>query len=60
MPAATDRLLLPGSKRQAMSDARRLGPANPAERLTVSIQVRRRPDAPPLPDLASLGARAPA
>ena len=59
MPAATDRLLLPGSKRQAMSDARRLGPANPAERLTVSIQVRRRPDAPPLPDLAALGARRP-
>jgi kumamolisin len=59
MPAATDRLLLPGSKRQAMSDARRLGPANPAERLTVSIQVRRRPDAPPLPDLAALGAQRP-
>jgi hypothetical protein len=44
------------SERHAASGAHRVGPANPAETLTVSIRVRRRPDAPPLPDPAVLAA----
>jgi Pro-kumamolisin, activation domain len=44
------------SERHAAFGARRVGPANPAETLTVSIRVRRRPDAPPLPDPAALAA----
>jgi hypothetical protein len=44
------------SERHAAPSARRVGPANPAETLTVSIRVRRRPDAPPLPDPAVLAA----
>jgi len=44
------------SERHAAAGARRTGPANPAEELTVSIRVRRRPDAPPLPDPATLAA----
>ncbi|MGO9783686.1 MAG: protease pro-enzyme activation domain-containing protein [Streptosporangiaceae bacterium] len=32
---------------------------DPGERLSVSVEVRRRPDAPPLPDLAVLGAQRP-
>ncbi len=44
------------SERHAVPGARRLGPANPSEILTVSIRVRRRPDAPPLPDPAAIAA----
>jgi hypothetical protein len=47
------------SERHAAPGAHRVGPANPAETLTVSIRVRRRPDAPPLPDPASLAATPP-
>jgi len=41
------------SERYGAPGARRVGPANPQETLTVSIRVRRRPDAPALPDLAA-------
>ena len=50
---------LENSERHAAPGARRVGPADPAETLTVSILVRRRPDAPPLPDPASLAAAPP-
>jgi kumamolisin len=50
---------LENSERHAAPGARRVGPANPTETLTVSILVRRRPDAPPLPDPASLAATPP-
>lgn len=43
---------LEGSERKARKGARRLGPADPKEPLLVSVYVRRRPDAPPLPDQA--------
>jgi kumamolisin len=48
-----------GSERSARGDARLVGQADPGERLSVSVEVRRRPDAPPLPDLAVLGAQRP-
>jgi hypothetical protein len=38
------------SERHAVPGARRVGPADPNEVLSVTIRVRRRPDAPPLPD----------
>src|SRR5208283_137375 len=41
-----------GSLREPMLGAKRTGPANPNETLSVTIRVRRRADAPPLPDLA--------
>jgi hypothetical protein len=44
------------SERHSAPGARRLGPADPAEILTVSIRVRRRPDAAPMPDPAVLAA----
>ncbi len=43
---------LPGSERRAARSARRVGPADPNEKLSVTICVRRRPDGPPMPDLA--------
>ncbi len=39
---------LPGSERSARGQ--RLRPADPAERISVSVHVRRPADAPPLPD----------
>jgi len=41
------------SERRAAPGAHRVGPADPKQTLTVSIRVRRRPDAPPLPDQAA-------
>jgi hypothetical protein len=41
---------IPGSERRAGRTARRLGPADPTELLTVTISLRRRPDGPPPPD----------
>lgn len=38
-----------GTERTPRPGARKLGPADPNEQLTVSIRVRRRPDAPALP-----------
>ena len=45
---------LEGSERQMRAGARRIASADPNEIFTVSVRVRRRPDAPPLPDLAAL------
>lgn len=41
---------LPGSERQPSPDATLLGPADPDERFTVTIVLRRRPDGEPVPD----------
>src|ERR1700751_6194322 len=41
---------IPGSERRSSPTARRLGPADPTELLTVTITLRRRPDGPPPPD----------
>lgn len=43
---------LRGSERRPRPGARLLGPADPAERLTVMVRMRRRPGGPPLPDHA--------
>ncbi|MGA8655029.1 MAG: hypothetical protein WB586_02685 [Chthoniobacterales bacterium] len=43
-----------GSERKSRAGARRTAAADPNEILTVSVRVRRRPDAPQLPDLAAL------
>jgi kumamolisin len=45
---------LEGSERKMRAGARRLAAADPDEILTVSVRVRRRADAPQLPDLAAL------
>ena len=39
-----------GSERRAVPGAERIGPADPGELISLSILVRRRPDAQPLPD----------
>ena len=41
-----------GTNRSPVPGATRVGPAEPTERISVSIRVRRRTGAPPLPDLA--------
>lgn len=56
---AIDHVMLLGSERKPSRGDVHVGPANPAEQVMVSVQVRRRPDAPALPDLAALGARRP-
>jgi hypothetical protein len=38
-----------GSDRPPLPDPERVGPADPRQRVTVSVRLRRRPDAPPLP-----------
>jgi kumamolisin len=47
---------LEGSERTVRTGAKRTGAADPNEIFTVSVRVRRRSDAPPLPDLAGLTA----
>jgi kumamolisin len=47
---------LEASQRTTAPGARRVGPADPKEVLSVSIRVRRRPDAPGLPDATQSGA----
>jgi hypothetical protein len=47
---------LEGSRRNLRAGAKRTGSADPGEMLTVSVYIRRRNDAPQLPDLASLAA----
>lgn len=42
---------LPGSERKPARGAQRVNPANPDDRLTVSVYIRRNPDAPPLAEL---------
>jgi kumamolisin len=59
MATSNDHVIVAGTERPAPSDARRVGPADASEQLTVSVEVRQRPDAPPLPDLAVLGAQRP-
>ena len=54
-----DHVPLRGSERKLGPGDSRVGPADPTEQLTVSVQVRRRPDGPDLPDLAELGAKHP-
>jgi Pro-kumamolisin, activation domain len=43
---------LPGSERPRAADTKLIGPLDPNERLSVTLLVRSRPGAPPLPDLA--------
>ena len=59
MAASNDHVILVGSDRPARPDARLTGPADPGEQLTVTVEVRRSPSAPPLPDLAVIGAQRP-
>jgi kumamolisin len=56
---SVDRVELVGSERQVGTDVRRVGKADPGEKLSVSVQVRRRPDAQPMPSFAALGAEHP-
>ena len=49
-PSPTTTRWLEGSERRPAPGARLLGPADPDERLTVTIVVRRRPDGEALPD----------
>src|SRR6202035_654595 len=44
-------LPIESTERVPAAGARRVGPADPAEALTVSVRVRRRSDAPPAPTL---------
>jgi kumamolisin len=50
---------LEGSERRPAPNARRLGPADAAERLSVTIVLRRRPDGMPLADINSVAAMPP-
>jgi kumamolisin len=47
------RVPVPGSERQLPSDARRVGPVDPDEPVTVTVVVRRRPGARPLDPTAA-------
>lgn len=47
---------LEASERKPRAGAKRTGAADPNEVLTVSVRVRRRQDAPPLPDITQLAA----
>jgi kumamolisin len=47
------RVPLPGSERQLLPGSRRVGPAGPDERVSVSVVVRRRPGAQPLDTAAA-------
>ena len=49
-------LRVEGSSRVALPGARRVGPADPAERASVSIRLRRRTDAPPVGDFSQSSA----
>ena len=42
---------VPGSEQPVRGDERLIGPATGDEEMTVSVRVRRRPGAPPLPDM---------
>lgn len=54
MVAPNGFVALENSSRQPMSGAAPVGAADPNETVSVSILVRRRPDAPPFPDTAAL------
>jgi len=55
VPAGYHRIA--GSERQAMPNARLVGPADPGEIISVSIHVRRRPESPAMPDFSRPGER---
>jgi hypothetical protein len=59
MTTGNDQVILTGTERAAQRDARLVGPVDPGERLTVTVEVRRSLGAASLPDLAVLGARPP-
>src|SRR5260370_33433876 len=59
MAIGSDHVIVTGSERPARSDAKLVGPADTSERVMGSVEVRQRPDPPPLPDLAALGAQPP-
>ena len=59
MATGNDPVALTGTARPARRDARLVGPADPGERLTVTVEVRRSPSASPPPELAVLGAQRP-
>ncbi|MDH6247759.1 choice-of-anchor D domain-containing protein [Mycobacterium sp. OTB74] len=42
---------LEGSERRHLLGTERVGPADPAEEITVIVSLRQRPDGPPLPDM---------
>jgi Pro-kumamolisin, activation domain len=48
-PVPSDYERLEGSERRPSPTARRMGPSDPNENITVTIVLRRRPDGPPLP-----------
>jgi kumamolisin len=48
-----------GSERYVLPGAREVGPADPVERLEVTVYVRRDPHAPDLPDPVEIGAQRP-
>ena len=59
MATGNDPVALKGTARPARRDARLVGPADPSERLTVTVEVRRSPSASPPPELAVVGAQRP-
>jgi kumamolisin len=52
-------LPIESTERKPVPGAKRIGPADAAEKLTVSIRVRRRQDAPPVPGLKDYGPNVP-
>ena len=59
MREATSLVSIAGTARAVPEDASRIGPADPGQRITVTVQVRRDPEAAALPDLNALGALPP-
>src|SRR4051794_17186603 len=59
MAVINDRVPLIGSERRIRKGQTLVGPADAHERLSVTVQLRRRPDAPDLPDLEAIGRERP-
>ena len=59
MTVVNDRTALLGSERHPRKGQALIGPADPREKLTVTVQVRRHPGAEPLPDLEEFGRERP-
>ncbi|MET8545672.1 S53 family peptidase [Kitasatospora sp. NPDC004799] len=57
--SSTHYVALPDSSRVPLSGARVIGPADPRAPLTVTVYLRRDPDAPPRPDVYELAMRPP-
>jgi kumamolisin len=51
-PNMHDKIPIPGSERPRPSNSCLVGPVSPEKNIHLNILVRRRPDAPPVPDLA--------